>query len=155
MNWRRGIIILLAGCVLLILLHFECKNGIAYSKIKLECPYRMTILKKEKYNLKDDMVVYNELASIPKKFFSDEYCCEEIRRHLYNKFQSFVDSIFSKSKGAFRLNSPINTIFNSGMTMRRAMDIYGNGTNEHIYFIRGNREDFNEVFIHNNYVYIA
>ena len=45
--------------------------------VKIDIPYRMTVLDKDKYGFNDDVVVFNEMATVPEKYYTDEYECEE------------------------------------------------------------------------------
>lgn len=154
MRWRKILIGILIALILLIVLSFESRSCRINYKIKVPIPYRMTILEKEKYKLKDDIVVYNEMAQVPEKFYTDEYRCEDIRRHLFNKFQLAAREIKYKMQHMVKMNSPINAMFNNVMHIRRAFGVYDSGTAEHSYYIRALREDYNEVFIYDNFIYI-
>lgn len=154
MDWRKIILGILVALILLIVLSFEAKGCRNNYKIKVPIPYRMTIIDKEKYGLRNDIVVYNEMAVVPEKFYTEEYGCEDIRRHLFNKVQLAFRDVKYKLQHSIKTNSPLNALFNNIMHIRRAFGVYDGGTAEHSYYIRALREDYNEVFIYDNFIYI-
>lgn len=155
MKYIKWLVILIAGVIVLVLLNCECKNAIRMSKFRVRLPYREEVLEKEKYGLSEDAIIYNELTLPPERFFGEPYKCEVIRRHLYNKFQGTVGNCLRSVKSIQKLHSPINSIFNRGINVRNSVDIYGNGSDEHTYFIRAAAGDYNEIFIYDDYVYVS
>ena len=154
MNWKKILVAILLVIILLILLYIETKKSLSQYKIKVDIPYRMVVLDKDKYKLKDDVIIFNELATVPEKYYGKGYKCEEIRRHLYNKFQLLIDNIKHKGKNIYNMYSPVNSMFNAFMNIRRSFSMYDGGTDEHSYYVRAKEGDCNEIFIVDNYVYI-
>ena len=154
MNVKKWIIILLVIIFILILLSIEEKKSIGYSKIRIPIPYRMTILDKDKYHLRANAIIYNELATVPEEFYSSEYKCEQIYKHLYSRFKSLTKNITSGCKGINKMHTPINTIFNNVLDIRKSIDPYATGMIDHSYFIRAYPEDYREIFMTENNVYI-
>ena len=154
MNWKKIVIGGLVVIIVLILLSIESKNSLSQYKVKIDIPYRMTVLDKDKYGFNDDVVVFNEMATVPEKYYTDEYECEEVRRHLYNKFELFIDSVKCKSRNVSKMYSPINSLFNAFINIRRSFSMYDSGTAEHTYYVRHKKSDCNEIFIVNNSIYI-
>lgn len=155
MSSGKIILIGILVVILLILLYNERNKGISKAKFKVKLPYKLSIIPKEKYNLSHDIVLYNETAIPPERFFAPEYKCQRLRKHLYSKF---ADAISSAVDGAHNIKSfktPINTLINSILNIRNSADPYSTGSDEHEYFIRACDSDFNEVFISNGYVYIT
>lgn len=155
MKWKKYVIILLIAIVILLLLHRECVNSIAHARVRIKLPYRYEILEKEKYGFKDDVIVYNELASPPEKFFEGNYRCDVIGAHLWNKFESFIRTLKARSRNPIKLYSPINSLFNNGIKIRNQSSISNLSVDEHVYLIRAPEDEIFETFIVDDYIYIV
>ena len=154
MNVKKWVIILLIIILVLILLSIEEKKSIHYAKIRIPIPYRMTILDKDKYHLRSDAIIYNELATVPEKFYTSDYKCEQVYKHLYCRFKSLTKNVMSEYDGIRKLHTPINTLFNNVLDIKRSVDPYATGMIDHMFFIRANPDDYREVFMTDNNVYV-
>ena len=140
---------------IILVLKYECDRGSACSKYTIQYPYTFTVLDKDKYNLTNDAVVYVAYTPIDKKFYGEDYVCEEVKQHTFAKLRSSIQNLGAKIKNSGKFVSPLNSILNAIGSASKYTFTGSSGVLDKTYYIRYVRGDVSEVFSNGTNIHIS